>query len=134
MVLSPAIPVGNELTNQDFANLVDDFLSRMNLKENQSISFLHSDDDHKYLHIFVTRIDSNGKAYKDHFISKKARRIAESMAKARGFITAKEIQKEREQRLSAQVKDAHNKVLKGVSFANILVSAPRGGVLNHIMN
>jgi hypothetical protein len=110
-VLSPSIPVGNELTNQEYANLVDDFLSRMKLEDNQSISYLHSDRDHHHLHIFVNRIDTNGKAYKDNYISKKVQRIAESMAKARGFTTAKEIQQEREERLSRQIKAAHGKVL-----------------------
>ena len=113
-VLSPTIPVGNKLTNEDFENLTDDFLSRMNLKENQFISFLHCDEDHKHLHIFVNRIDYNGKAYKDNYISKKAQRIAESMAKARGFTTAKEIQIEKEERLSRQIKAAHEKVLPEV--------------------
>jgi hypothetical protein len=110
-VLSPAIPVGNQLTNDDFKNLSDDFLIRMNLNENQSITFLHRDEDHLHLHIFANRIDYNGKAYKDHFISKKAQRIAESMAKARGFTTAKEIQLEKEARLSRQIIDAHKKIL-----------------------
>jgi hypothetical protein len=110
-VLSPTIPIGNSFTNDDYANLVDDFLSRMNLKESQFISFLHSDDKHKHLHIFVNRINENGKAYKDNYISKKVQRIAESLAKARGFTTAKEIQQEREERLSRQIKTAHGKVL-----------------------
>ncbi|WP_347839583.1 relaxase/mobilization nuclease domain-containing protein [uncultured Draconibacterium sp.] len=110
-VLSPSIPVGNKLTNQDFKNLSDDFLSRMNLKENQSITFLHCNKDHQHLHIFVNRIDYNGRAYKDHFISKKAQRIAESMVKARGFKTAKEIQIEKETRLRTQIKEAHSRVL-----------------------
>ncbi|MEN8118227.1 MAG: relaxase/mobilization nuclease domain-containing protein [Bacteroidota bacterium] len=110
-VLSPPIPVGNSLTNDDYANLADDFLTRMNLKESQFISFLHSDDRHKHLHIIVNRIDTNGKAIKDNYISKKAQRIAESMAKARGFTTAKEIQQEKEERLSRQIKEAHGKVL-----------------------
>ena len=110
-VLSPSIPVGNKLTNQDFKNLSDDFLTRMDLKENQWITFLHCDKDHQHLHIFVNRIDYNGRAYKDHFISKKAQRIAESMAKARGFKTAKEVQKVKEQRLGTQVKNATIKVL-----------------------
>ncbi|MDB4582158.1 relaxase/mobilization nuclease domain-containing protein [Draconibacterium sp.] len=109
-VLSPSIPVGNKLTNQDFKNLSDDFLSRMNLKENQSITFLHCDENHRHLHIFVNRIDYNGRAYKDHFISKKAQRIAESMAKARGFKTAKEIQIEKETRLRTQIKEAHSRI------------------------
>lgn len=113
-VLSPSIPVGNELTNEDYANLVDDFLSRMKLEDNQSISYLHSDRDHHHLHIFVNRIDNNGKARKDHFISKKVQRIAESMAKARGFTTAKEIQREREERIKRQIIIAQGKVLPQV--------------------
>ncbi len=112
VVLSPTIPDGNRLTNDDFAKLADDFLSRINLKGNQFISFLHSDEDHKHLHIFVNRIDKNGKAYKDNYISKKAQRIAESMAKARGFTTAREIQQEKEERLSRQIKGAHKKILQ----------------------
>ncbi len=111
-VLSPSIPVGKQLTNEDFKNLSDDFLSRMNLNENQSITFLHCDETHRHLHIFVNRIDYNGKAYKDHFISKKAQRIAESMAKARGFKTAKEIQIEKETRLREQIKEAHSRIVQ----------------------
>ena len=111
VVLSPTIPDGTKLTNNDFAKLADDFLDKMKLKEQQFISFLHSDDDHKHLHIFVNRIDFNGKAYKDNFISKKAQRVAESIAKDWGFTTAKEIQQQREERLSRQIKDAHSKVL-----------------------
>lgn len=110
IVLSPSIPVGKQLTNDDFKNLSDDFLSRMNLKENQSITFLHRDTDHLHLHIFVNRINYRGRAYKDHFISKKAQRLAESMAKARGFQTAKEIQIEKEMRFRAQIKEAHGKI------------------------
>lgn len=111
VVLSPSIPDGIKLTHADFAKLTDDFLERMKLKEQQYISFLHSDRDHRHLHIFVNRIDSNGKAYKDHFISKKAQRIAESIAKEWGFTTAKEIQQQKEDRLSNQINNAHEKIL-----------------------
>ena len=111
VVLSPSIPNGIKLSNEDFAKLADDFLERMKLKEHQYISFLHSDKDHRHLHIFVNRIDSEGKAYKDHFISKKAQRIAESIAKDWGFTTAKEIQQQKEELLSRQIINAHTKVL-----------------------
>lgn len=124
IVLSPSIPDGTKLTLADFAKLADDFLERMKLKEQQYISFLHSDKDHKHLHIFVNRIDSNGKAYKDHFISKKAQRIAESIAKERGFTTAIEIQQQKEERLSRQIINAHEDVL-GQKPANIFEYAER---------
>ena len=96
----------------------------MKLKKQQYISFLHSDKDHKHLHIFVNRIDPNGKAYKDQFISKKTQRIAESIAKERGFTTAKEIQQQKEERLSRQIINAHEDVL-GQKPANIFEYAER---------
>jgi hypothetical protein len=111
IVLSPAIPDGDKLSNEDFALLADDFLSRMNLKDRQYITFLHSDQNHKHLHIFVNRIDFNGKAYKDNYISKKTQRIAESIAKDRGLTIAREVQKQKEERLTRQIRDAHEKIL-----------------------
>jgi len=111
IVLSPTIPDGNKLTNYDFAKLAEDFLSRMDLKENQFISFLHSDKDHKHLHIFVNRINATGKAYKDNFISKKAQRIAERVAKDWNFTTAKEIQQAKEEWLKEHITDAHERIL-----------------------
>lgn len=112
IVLSPAIPDGDKLSNEDFARLADDFLARMGLKERQYITFLHSDQNHKHLHIFVNRIDFNGKAYKDNYISKKTQRIAESIARDRGLTIAREVQKQKEERLTRQISDAHEKVLR----------------------
>jgi len=111
MVLSPSIPDGDKLSSTDFAKLTEDFLKRMKLDDHQFISFLHIDEKHKHLHIYVNRIDFDGKAYKDHFISKKAQRIAESVAKEWGFTTAKEIQQQKEQQLSSYIKEVHQRVL-----------------------
>jgi len=111
IVLSPTIPDGKKPSNSDFAKLADDFLSRMDLKENQFISFLHLDENHKHLHIFVNRINATGKAYKDNFISKKAQRIAERVARDWSFTTAKEIQQANEERLAKLITDAHKNIL-----------------------
>ena len=110
-VLSPSIPDGIKLTKSDFAKITDDFLGRMKLKGQQYISFLHNDRDHKHLHIFVNRIDFNGKAYKDNYISKKAQRIAESIAKDRNLTTAKAVLQQKIERLSPLIKNATKKVL-----------------------
>lgn len=111
VVLSPTIPDGEKLSFADFSKLAKDFLSEMRLSEHQFISFLHSDAEHKHLHIFVNRINTAGKAYKDNFISKKAQRIAEKIAKRWGFTTAKEIQHAKEDRLTRIITNAHNNVL-----------------------
>ncbi len=59
---------------EDFVTASDveialNFLKRMKLDDHQYVSFLHTDEKHKHLHIFVNRINFNGKAYKDHFVS-----------------------------------------------------------------
>lgn len=112
IVLSPAIPDGSKLSSGDFIRIADDFLARMGLKEHQDITFLHSDQNHQHLHIFVNRIDFNRKAYKGKFISKKTQRIAESIARDRGLTMAREVQKQKGERLTRQISDAHEKVLQ----------------------
>jgi len=110
-VLSPSIEDGAKLAETDFAKIAIDFLIRMNLDQNQHISFLHKDKDHAHIHIFVNRIDAIGKAYKDNYIGKKAQRIAEKIALDWNFTTARKVQQEKESRLAGQITNAHEMIL-----------------------
>lgn len=110
-VLSPSIEDGAKLAETDFAKIAIDFLICMNLDQNQHISFLHKDKDHAHIHIFVNRIDALGKAYKDNYIGKKAQRIAEKIALDWNFTTARQVQQEKESRLTGQITDAHSVIL-----------------------
>ena len=40
-------------------------MKEMNLGERQAIAFVHQDKEHKHIHLYVNRIDFNGKAYND---------------------------------------------------------------------
>lgn len=111
-VLSPAIEDGNNLTIEDFIKISDQFLDQMNLSQNQSISFLHKDRQHTHLHIFVNRIDSKGRAYKDNYIGKKAQRVAEKIAQQWNLTTAKKVQQEKESRLRKAIINAHEKIFR----------------------
>ncbi len=111
-VLSPAIEDGNNLTIEDFIKISDQFLDQMYLLQNQSISFLHKDRQHTHLHIFVNRIDSKGRAYKDNYIGKKVQRIAEKIAQQWNLTTAKEVQQEKENRLRQTIVNAHEKIFR----------------------
>ncbi len=99
-VLSPQVKDGKALTNDQWKELSQEFLKRMNLDKHQSITIKHTPIDtttgkekHQHLHIFVNRIDHNGVAHKDNFIGKKAQNIADQLAQERGMERAKEIQK-----------------------------------------
>jgi len=88
----------------------------MNLKNHQSAVYMHKDRAHTHLHIFTNRIDFQGKAYKDHFISKKAQTQVQKMAQEMGLTTAKEIQLINENNrkiLSKSFEQAHETAIKG---------------------
>lgn len=114
-VLSPEPKDGKKLTNKDFKEISNDFLKQMNLDKHQAIVIKHTDKNHTHLHLFVNRIDSNGKAYKDNFISKQSQKIADKIAQDRGLTRAslvKEFNKEMYKDLKIQIFDKHKAVLQ----------------------
>lgn len=106
-VLSPDKAESQRLSNAEFRKLGNDFLKKMGLENHQSITIKHNDKDHKHLHIYVNRIDENGKAYKDNFIGKKSQRIADEVAKEHKLIQTKEREKEIKRATKALRKEIH---------------------------
>lgn len=114
-VLSPEPKDGKKLSNADFRAISDDFLKKMKLDDHQAIVVKHSDKEHAHLHIFVNRIDPNGKAYKDSFISKESQTMADRIAQEKGLTRAKVVQafnQEMTKDLRAQIFDKHKAVLE----------------------
>lgn len=91
-VLSPEPKDGKKLSNNDFKAISEDFLKKMGLDNHQAITIKHTDKDHTHLHLFVNRIDTNGKAHNDSFISKKSQTVADTIAQERGLIRARVVQ------------------------------------------
>lgn len=114
-VLSPEPKDGKKLTNKDFKAISDDFLKKMKLDKHQAIVIKHSDKEHAHLHVFVNRIDSNGKAYKDNFISKQSQTVADKIAQEKGLTRAsvvKEFNKAMHKDLKNQILEKHKIVLQ----------------------
>ncbi len=110
-VLSPTIEDGTRLIKSDLVKISAQFLSQMNLTDHQSISFVHKDRNYTHLHIFVNRINTEGKARKDNYIGKKAQRVAERIAREMNLTTARQVQLEKENRLRRIIVQAHDKIL-----------------------
>ena len=70
----------------------ESFIQKMELKTHQYIAFLHRNTKHKHIHLYVNRIDYQGKAYNDQFVSNRASRAAENIALEKGLTAAKEVQ------------------------------------------
>lgn len=121
LVLSPTIKDGKEITDVKLQKLTEDFLLKMQLdpKHRQFIAFIHTEKDHKHVHIIMNRIKTDGTLIKDNFISKNAQAAAHQVALKHGLTSAKVLKeaKERERKNSFKeirsiIKKAHYLVLK----------------------
>lgn len=91
-VISPEKSKGDNLSKEEWEKLSKDYAEKMNFGDNQWYAVLHKNTDEKHLHIFANRVDFSGKnTIKDNFIGEKSGKVAEQLAKERGWMTAKEI-------------------------------------------
>ena len=61
----------------------------MDLKEHQAIGFIHSDKEHRHLHLVINRVNNHTlKLYNDSFISKRTQKVADEIAREMGLIRA----------------------------------------------
>jgi len=91
-VLSPTIEDGKKLSDEQLENINKSFLQKMNLENHQYIAFVHTNNQHKHIHLYVNRIDYTGKAYNDQFISNRSAQVAEDIAKDMDLLTVREVQ------------------------------------------
>ncbi|MEK6525107.1 relaxase/mobilization nuclease domain-containing protein [Myroides odoratimimus] len=121
VVISPTIEDSKKMTNQDLNNLAHDFLIGLKLdpQNAQYIAFVHTEKEHKHIHILANRIDEKGKALKDNYIGFQAQRIAHEIALKYGWISIrqenenkKEQVKTHQKQVAQEIKNAHYFVLK----------------------
>lgn len=90
IVLSPQIDDGQQMNDEQLREALRLFIERMNLNDRQYVAYVHKDKDHKHIHLYTNRIDFEGKAYNDKFISNKASRRAEEVALQLGLRTPRQ--------------------------------------------
>lgn len=121
MVLSPSIEDGQKINDNMFKSIASDFLKLMGLDpiKNQFIAFVHTEKEHKHVHILMNRIKMDGTLINDSFISKKAQAAAHKTALKFGLTSAKEVKLAKEKsranankNIKQAIKKAHFKVLQ----------------------
>ncbi len=98
-VISPTIEDGKKLSLNDLNTITHEFIKDLQLENHQAIAFSHSDKKHRHIHLYINRIDFNGKAYKDNFIGKRCHKTAERVALKLGLQTVKQVKEQRLERL-----------------------------------
>ena len=88
-VLSPTVQDGQHLSEAHLRHITSTFLDKMDLSDHQYIAFVHQNTPHKHVHLYVNRINYQGKAHDDRFISNRSARVAEGIAQEFGLRTAR---------------------------------------------
>ena len=113
-VLSPTIEDGQELKEKELKEITERFIKEMKLQERQAIAFVHQNTSHRHIHLYVNRIDFDGKAYKDSYIGKRSQQAAEKVAQQMGMTTVREVQQEKLNEVKIvreEIKQIHEKVI-----------------------
>ena len=92
MVLSPDIKDGKNLSDKELKEMTQEYLTKLGIdpEKQQYVAFVHTEKEHKHIHIIANRVQVDGKLISDHHIGKRAQWIAHGIAKERGLISAKE--------------------------------------------
>ena len=126
VVISPTIEDSKKMTDQDLNNLVHDFLVGLKLdpKNAQYIAFVHTEKEHKHIHILANRIDENGKALKDNYIGFQAQRIAHEIALKYGWFSIRQENENKKEQVKANQKQVAQEIKKAHYF--VLKEQPKG--------
>lgn len=114
-VLSPTIEDGRDLKEKELREITERFVKEMRLEERQAIAFVHRNLSHIHIHLYLNRINFQGKAYRDNYIGKRSQLAAENVAMQLGMTTVREVQQQKLDRakdLRAEIKQIHEKVMR----------------------
>lgn len=109
IVISPSSE--KEFSKADLRDIARTHLKGLGLENNQYLATVHQSTGQTHIHIIANRIDEQGKAVSDSFISKRSQDISEKIAQEKGLLTAKDWKKINEVTLSPvkeEIKQAHD--------------------------
>ncbi|APA64264.1 relaxase/mobilization nuclease domain-containing protein [Maribacter sp. 1_2014MBL_MicDiv] len=114
-IISPTIKDGQKLTDKQFGEIAQRFITEMKLTNHQAIAFTHSNTKCKHMHLIINRINFNGRTYNDSFIGKRTTFSAEKVAKSMGLKTVQDVQNEKLDKLKnlrLEIQNIHKHVMK----------------------
>ncbi|MBB4808315.1 hypothetical protein HNP38_003662 [Chryseobacterium defluvii] len=109
IVISPSSE--KEFSKAELREITRTHLKGLGLSENQYLATVHQSTGQTHIHVIANRIDEQGKAVSDSFISKRSQDISEKIAQEKGLLTAKDWKKINEVTISPvkeEIKQAHD--------------------------
>ncbi len=120
IVLSPTIQNGGELLDDELKAITDDFLTDLNInpQTEQYIAFIHTEKQHKHIHLILNRVKENGELINDNFIGKRAQHAAHRAALKHGLVSARDLKYQNQAKqaalnknIKANIKKAHQEAV-----------------------
>ena len=92
LVLSPDIKDSKNLSDEQLTTMTKEYMTKLGIdpEKQQYVAFVHTEKEHKHIHVIANRVEPNGKLISDHHIGKKGQWAAHEIAKDRGLVSAKE--------------------------------------------
>lgn len=109
IVISPSSE--KEFSKAELREITRTHLKGLGLENNQYLATIHQSTGQTHIHVIANRIDEQGKAVSDSFISKRSQDISEKIAQEKGLLTAKDWKKINEVTISPvkeEIKQAHD--------------------------
>lgn len=119
--ISPEPKDGARLTDKELKEISHDFMKGIgvNPEKQAYLAIVHTERNHKHIHLLINRIVGNKTAMKDNFIVLKAHDTVHKIAKERGLVSAREIMQNSREKARSQSKElkqkmfeAHSQVMK----------------------
>lgn len=122
IVISPDIIDGQNMSNKELKDVTRELMSKLGIdpKQQQFVAFVHTEKEHKHIHIIANRVKENGSLILDNHIGKRAQYAAHEIAQERGLVSAKQIQIDKlkgieqaqNKGLKKDILEKHNQVMK----------------------
>lgn len=125
IVISPTVDDGKKLSDKELKAVTEAFLTELDLdpKRQQYLAFIHTEKDHKHIHVLLNRVQENGKLIQDNFIGKRAQHAAHRVALKYGMTSARELKYENESIRAALNKDIKQRIK--IAHLEVLKQNPR---------
>lgn len=119
--ISPDPKDGQKLTDIELKEISKDFMREIgvNPEKQAFLAVVHTEKNHKHIHLLINRIDEKNKAIKDNFSVLKAQNAAHKIATEKGLISARNVMNkklekviEKDKETKAKILEAHAQVMK----------------------
>ncbi|ELV7525740.1 relaxase/mobilization nuclease domain-containing protein [Flavobacterium psychrophilum] len=114
LVLSPDIKDGKNLSDEQLKAMTQEYLTKLGIdpEKQQYVAFVHTEKEHKHIHIIANRVEPSGKLISDHHIGKQAQFIAHCIAKERGLISARDKMYQNINKQNSHLKEIKTEIFK----------------------